>query len=137
MIKAALAVLVLSNVYLFMQISREKKRNRIIQAFVSGIIDCLQKHSCAIERHDHNEKIAIENYEDYFKHFYHEIMRNIKASFEADFWVKPFKKWLANDRNLFWDNRYANDGFNMKYLDLVDMELLALAEEMKKDTEES
>jgi hypothetical protein len=120
MISAVLAVLILSTIYLFMQISKEKKRNRILQAFMSGIIDSVQKCIYAVDTFD-KEEDSIE--EDYYEQCYYEILRSIGASVEADLWPKPLKKWLSKDRKLFFDKKYANGGFNRKYLDLFDMEL--------------
>lgn len=120
MINAVLVVLVLSTIYLFIQISKEKKRNRILQAFISGIIESVQKCTYAIETFD-KEKDSIGK--DYYEHCYQEVLRSVSASIEADFWETPFRKWLTKDRLLFLDKKYANEGFNTKYLDLFDMKL--------------
>jgi hypothetical protein len=51
---------------------------------------------------------------------YTEILKNVTHEFEKDFWLKPFWKWVKDDRNLFYENKYANDGFNMIYWDFYD-----------------
>jgi hypothetical protein len=62
----------------------------------------------------------IKIYDRKFPISYDEILDAISREFEKDFWMKPYWKWVSKDRNLFYDEKYSNDGFNMIYWDFFD-----------------
>lgn len=120
MYKFILIFLVFSTIYLFIQITREKRRNRILQAFIAGVFDSVQKSLYAIETHDNEHKAKEEGY---YEHFREVILGSVAAYLHADLWQKPYRKWLERDKNLFRDEKYANGGFNLLYMDLYKHEL--------------
>ncbi|MDD3896462.1 MAG: hypothetical protein PHU04_01265 [Candidatus Peribacteraceae bacterium] len=89
--------LVVLNLYIFYELKQEKKRTRILGAFISGIIVHLKKEKP-----------------------YPDLLEDIANEFGEDFWIEPFKKWQKKDRLLFYNSRMGNGGFNMKYWDLHD-----------------
>ncbi len=133
MIPAILFVaLILSVVYLFLEHRREKRRNRILQAFVAGLIKSTSDYISETDKFDIAEEIIKSN-DKKFPIPYNELLENINREFLKDFWTAPYWKWIKKDRNLFYENRYANDGFNMIYWDLVDKELSEINEAQEKE----
>lgn len=102
--------LVVFNIYVFFEIQREKKRNRILLAFIGALVECSQKSISAIERANNK------NYEDVNSREY--LMDAIGAWLKSDFWDKPLRKWLAKDKALFYDDNYSNGFFNRMYQEL-------------------
>lgn len=105
-----LLLLVIFSIYMFLEIEREKKRNRILLAFVGALVECSQKSISAIERASNKD------YEDANSHEL--LLDTIGAWLKSDFWDKPLKKWLAKDKTLFYDDNYANGFFNLMYQEL-------------------
>lgn len=124
-------VLVIAVIYLYLQIKKEQKRNRILQSFVAGNTSMLGRLLLKVndlERIQKGEESELTSNIIYHKL----ILPEIDAYFKVDFWVKPYDKWLKNDRNIFYDDKYRNVGFNTIYLDFVDMNIA----EFKKTQEE-
>ena len=130
MYKLILLCLVFSNVYLFIQISREKQRNRVLQAFVGGIFEYVQKSLYAVEILGNEQKAKQEGY---LEHFRDVLLDGVSAWLHSDFWQKPYRKWLANGKDLFHDEKYSNGGFNQLYLDLYKRELKQTIEAAKSE----
>jgi hypothetical protein len=117
-------------IYLFIEFQKEKRRNRILQSFTAGIIKSISDYISQTDMADvtiandfekiHSRKFPIP---------YKEILGNINHEFEKDFWMRPYRTWIINDRNIFHETKYANDGFNMIYWDFFDN---AVAEIQKK-----
>jgi len=92
-------ILVAVNIYLFLSLRKEKKRLRVLTSFISGLID-LASHQIEGGRN------AVLDY--------------VTASFEEDFWATPYEKFVKSDRNLFWEQKLGNGGFNQVFLDFHD-----------------
>jgi hypothetical protein len=64
---------------------------------------------------------------------YNEILQNVSREFEKDFWTRPYSKWIKKDRNLFYEGKYANDGFNMIYWDFFDKTVAEIQKETERE----
>lgn len=100
------------------KIEKEKKRNRILQAFVAGTIRSISNYNSKTDEIENTEDLPQQN--SRFPIPYEHILTNIDWEFSKDFWIEPFQKWLKSDRNLFDDSKYNGDGFNFMYLDFFD-----------------
>jgi hypothetical protein len=111
------------SVYNYFQITREKKRNRILQSFIAGLIKSISdyKSETDIENIVSAKDIIKKNIEMPLP--YKVILDNIESEFLKDFYMDPYKKWITNDRLLFDDKKYGNDGFNFIYLDFFDKQV--------------
>lgn len=126
------ALMIILAVYLLFEVQKEKRRNRILQSFTAGIIKSVSDYVSKTDMLDISSAADIVKvYDKKFPIPYNEILQNISKEFEKDFWTRPYWKWIKKDRNLFYESKYANDGFNMIYWDLFDK---ALAD-LKKGTE--
>lgn len=122
--------------YLFFEIQREKRRNRIMQSFIAGLIKSVSDYTSRSDMENISTVADLAKIHD--KKFpipYSEILRDITHEFEKDFWVKPYWKWVKKDRSLFYDDRYANDGFNMIYWDFHDSAIAQIKKEHEKESE--
>jgi hypothetical protein len=45
------------------------------------------------------------------------LLKDVSSSFEEDFWVEPYKKFVKSDHNLFWEEKMGNGGFNAMFWD--------------------
>ena len=108
---------IILSLVLFWQFRIERRRNRILQAFVAGIVRSISDYfsvNDAVEPSEvpeQNTKLPIP---------YKKVLESIEYEFQKDFWVEPYQKWLKDDRQIFADAKYANDGFNFIYYDLFD-----------------
>ena len=108
-------------VYLLFDIRKEKRRNRILQSFTAGIIQSVSDYVSRTDILDISSAADIAGvYDKKFPIPYDKVLQNINKEFEKDFWANPYWKWIKADRNLFYESKYANDGFNMIYWDLFD-----------------
>ncbi len=48
------------------------------------------------------------------------FFRGLGNSFEQDFWATPYEKFVKSNRNLFFEEKLGNDGFNQMFLDFHD-----------------
>lgn len=103
------------------KIEKEKKRNRILQAFIAGTIRSVSNYKSKTDEIDDADDLPAQNSQLPIP--YENILENIDWEFSKDFCIEPFKKWLKNDRNLFDDSKYKNDGFNFIYWDFFDKRL--------------
>lgn len=129
-----LVVVMILVIYLLFQFQKEKRRNRILQSFVAGLIKSTSDYvsqNDVIEIFSANDITKI--YERKFPIPYNEILVAISREFEKDFWMNPYRKWISSDRNLFYDEKYANDGFNMIYWDFFDKAVSGIKEEEEKE----
>jgi type II secretory pathway pseudopilin PulG len=127
-------LMVILAVYLLFEVQREKRRNRILQSFTAGIIKSVSDYVSQTDALDISSAADIVKVCD--KKFpipYSKILQNISKEFEKDFWTSPYWKWIKKDRNLFYERKYANDGFNMIYWDLFDKALADLRNETEKE----
>jgi hypothetical protein len=121
-----------------MQFQKEKRRNRILQSFVAGLIKSVSDHVSQTDVIDissaddilkiHNKKFPVP---------YNEILNSITMEFQKDFWLNPYRKWINKDRKLFYDGKYANDGFNMIYWDFFDKAVLTVNGNKEKEKRET
>ena len=130
MIIISLFVLFALVIFLFFEVQKEKRRNRILQSFTAGIIRSISDYVSRTDeiKADDISKIYVRK----FPIPYNEILAKINHEFSKDFWMNPFGKWLKKDRNIFYDDKYSNDGFNMIYWDFYDQ----VVAEIKKEREE-
>lgn len=105
------------SVICYSKLLKEMKRNRILQSFISGTIDKVCQHDRYIDSLSiAMEKISPDFWESHSEYNpYKNIIESVKHEFEEDFWVNPLKKFIKEDRNLFWDNKLANGGFTQLY----------------------
>jgi hypothetical protein len=47
--------------------------------------------------------------------------------------MRPYWKWIDRDRNLFYEKKYANDGFNMIYWDFFDSAVAEIKSQNEKE----
>jgi hypothetical protein len=138
MITAVLVVLTLATIYLLAEVQIEKKRNRVLQAFLAGVIKSISDYVSETDVLDALDDIdpaknTIGIYNKQLPIPYKELLQNIKREFEKDFWTQPYWKWIRKDRNLFYEGKYANDGFNMIYWDFFDNAVADIKKEGEKD----
>ena len=112
----ATAAMLLSG-YLYFKVSRENKKNRILQAFVAGIIRSITDYNSKTDAVSPEDVPQTEN-----KHpiNYKSVLEAIQYEFSKDFWAEPYQEWLKHDRLIFNDEKFGNDGFNFIYWDLFD-----------------
>lgn len=113
--------LIMCLLWLNYKLDKEMRRNRILQAFIAGIIRVICDYK------SNTDQIYEEDLPDRTSHFpipYHEVLENIDWELSKDQLGVNYEKWLKQDRNIFYDGkRYGNDGFNCMYLDLFDKKL--------------
>lgn len=121
MIEISLAAIVMVLVYLLFELQREKRRNRILQSFLAGVIKSMSDYVSRTDTPDiSSSSDIVKIYDRKFPIPYSELLQNVNREFQKDFWMKPYGKWIRKDRNLFYEGKYANDGFNMIYWDYFD-----------------
>ncbi|MEW6669678.1 MAG: hypothetical protein AB1512_31095 [Thermodesulfobacteriota bacterium] len=137
MTEIGLAVVLILLIYLLLEFRKEKRRNRILQSFVAGLIKGVSDY---VSRTDTQELSSaadfIKIYDRKFPIPYYDLLQSISREFQKDFWVNPYWRWLKKDRNLFYEEKYANDGFNMIYWDFFDNALTQIRREEEKKRED-
>jgi hypothetical protein len=118
-------------IYIFKKLEEEKKRNRILQAFVAWIITSISNYENRLDtikllekntwiksplgKKEHNKNLPI-NYES--------ILWDVCYELAQDFWTeldsKILKEWIDKDKSLFADENYENCWFNLMYIDLFE-----------------
>lgn len=112
-----LLFIALGIIYLYILVAKERRRNRILTAFVDG----LMRYSVKLP---HLMNAMMEKRITASELKTHEALyEEIGEAFSQDFWVTPFEKFIKNDRNLFWEEKLANGGFNQSFLDFYDRQL--------------
>ncbi|MFA6119716.1 MAG: hypothetical protein WC688_07370 [Parachlamydiales bacterium] len=107
-------ILLAVNVYLWISLKKEKKRLRVLTSFVSGLVRYVSKVPAMIEE-GMNKGVNIRDVKGYDI-----VLKDIADSFELDFWATPYDKFIKSDRNLFYEEKMGNDGFNTIFLDFYD-----------------
>ena len=102
-----IGVLVVLNLYILISLNKEKKRLRVITAFIAGLTKSI-------------EDSGVE---------YKKILDNIVEQFNEDYWIEPHNEFIKSGRNLFWDDKLANGGFSMLYFDFFDKQKETFYEE--------
>ena len=109
-----LAILLLSNIYLHINLRRIKRRERIIQSFLSGIVRSISSyiHSWEHDPDDIPKKIPNPiNHLDLFENIRYEFDGYIMKNNYMD-----INKWFKNGKKTFNDD-ISNDGFPFLYYD--------------------
>ena len=128
MINIFLFLLVLGVIICFLwvnhKLDKEMTRNRILQAFIAGIIRAISDYKGVNdEMHkddlpDRTTKLPIP---------YDMLLENIDWELSNDLLLGKYEKWLKDNRLLFFDNkRYACFGFNIIYMNLFDKKIKVL-----------
>ena len=118
------------------KLNKEMRKNRILQAFIAGIIRVISNYNSKTDR---NHEDDLPDRATQLPIPYRRVLENIDWELSKDQLLANYEKWLKQDRNIFFDNnRYSGDGFNFIYLDLFDKKLnLWFSEELmspkKKD----
>lgn len=113
-------ILIICFLWVHYKLSKEMRRNRILQGFIAGIIRGISDYKSAIDRDeddlpDRTTQLPIP---------YHMLLENIDCELSKDLLLFKYQKWLKNNRLLFFDDkRYTGYGFNLMYLDLFDKKL--------------
>lgn len=103
--------------FVFGALEREKRRNRVLQSFVAGLVRSISDY------HSQTDAISPENVPEKNTQLpipYKKVLEDIEYEFCKDFWLEPYQQWLNRDRSLFEDKRYYGDGFNWIYWDFFD-----------------
>ena len=93
-----IGILVVLNLYILINLNNEKKRLRVMTAFVAGLTKSI-------------EDSGVE---------YKKILDNIVEQFNEDYWIDAHNDFIKSERGLFWEDKLANGGFPMMYLDFFD-----------------
>lgn len=134
MIEIILVAIVMLLVYLLFEFQKERRRSRILQSFLAGLIKSISDYVSRTDMSDISSAADITKiYDREFPIPYSELLQNISREFQKDFWLKPYEKWITKDRNLFYEGKYANDGFNMIYWDYFDKALSDMRREGEKE----
>ena len=121
-------------IYLLFELRKEKRRNRIMQSFMAGLIRGVSDYVSRTDTHELSTPTDIAKvYERKFPIPYNELLQSISREFQKDFWMNLYWKWIKKDRNLFYEEKYANDGFNMIYWDFFDDALADIRREEEKE----
>lgn len=113
-----LLVLLIWILWLNYKIEKEKKKNRILQAFVAGIIRSISNYK---SKTDDIEGVGgLPQQKSTLSIPYEDILTNIGWEFSKDFLMETYRRWLKAGRDLFDDSQYSGDGFNFMYLDFFD-----------------
>lgn len=113
-------VLLLLSFYLYI----ERKRNRILGAFITGIVWKLSDVMCAVERIPPDDK-EVDRMDAYKL-----ILKDVVYMLQEDLWIKPYSKWLKRGSGLFAHDDSAMGGFPKIYSDLYE---LAQKEDREKE----
>ena len=88
-----------------------------MQAFAAGIIRSISDY---FSENDAVDPLEVPEQNKALPIPYKNILESIEYEYRKDFWMDPFREWIKRDRLLFFDEKYANDGFNWMYLDLFE-----------------
>ena len=139
MINVLLLLLVLGLTICFLwvnyKLDKEIRRNRILQAFIAGIIRAISDYKSST---DHTHEDDLPNRTTQLPIPYQMVLENIDWELSKDLLLADYEKWLKQSRSIYFDEkRYGNDGFNSMYLDLFNRKLnLWSSDEKVKDSEQ-
>jgi len=103
------------------KLNSEMKRNRILQAFVAGLIRVISDYHSKTDQLDDDD---VPDHASQLPIPYKTVLENIDWELSKDMLLVNYEKWLKQDRNIFYDDkRYSGDGFNFIYMDLFDNKL--------------
>lgn len=118
------------NIYIYLSFVREKRRNRVLQAFIAGIIRAISDYKSRLDVSTDSDKLPEKHtnipipYEELIEdirwEFDEDFFKNYKSVSENNIVVEPFSSWLRFEKNLFFDFKYNNEGFCMMYYDFHD-----------------
>ena len=107
-------ILVAVNIYLFLSLRKEKKRLRVLTSFIGGLMRFVSKVPAMVD------EVVSKEVNPRDVNGYDIVLKDIADSFEQDFWATPYEKFVKSDRNLFWEEKLGNGGFNQMFLDFHD-----------------
>lgn len=123
---------------IYVSLYMEKKRNRILQSFVAGIIRSICAYSNQLDSIDGlSSQDFKEMFERKFPIDYSKFLENVDREFCRDFWISPYFRWIKDDRNLFTNESLNNGGFSMIYWDFHDRAIQQFNEANKKEEGEA
>ena len=100
-------------------IRKDRKRNKILQAFIAGTIRSISDYASTTDKIDadnvpeQNTNLPI-SYKKILESVQYELLKDLPYKS-----VKKYEKWLIESRSLFWEP-YSNDGFVFMNYDLFD-----------------
>jgi hypothetical protein len=115
---------IVATVILWMVLTKERKRNRILGAFIAGLTRSISSYISNTDRVDLDEMPVRHTalpipYENLLEAIEYELLKN--------FYVPPekYERWLVKTRQIFWENDLLvrdarNDGFVVMVYDLFD-----------------
>lgn len=115
-----LSLLVIFNIYVYFSLYRIKRRNRLLQAFVSGTIRAVSTYRSPLDVCDADELPNKIQNPIPFEH----MLENIRWELDGDLmhkykpepvYYQPFFSWLKLERNIFEELGYENEGFCWLY----------------------
>lgn len=110
--------LIILNTYIFISLKKEKRRLQILTSFVGGLMQFSSKIPAVIDEAINKKGGRSDDVDGY-----RIILEDISSIFEKDFWENPYEKFIKHDRNLFWEQKLYNAGFNQIFLDFYDKSL--------------
>ncbi|MDP3836494.1 MAG: hypothetical protein Q8Q67_00030 [bacterium] len=132
MLEGLIIVLIIVNIYFYIDLKKTKKKINVLTFFIDGLISFCRKVPGQIvwvnESKDGSAKKNIEEYgHDY-------IYNYIKDSFENGYWIKPYEKFLKEDKDLFQHEDFVGGFINyFEYVhNKLNLEQKAFEEEQKK-----
>lgn len=101
-------------------LKKEQKRNRILQAFVAGLVRSVSDYISTTDRTnmdevpEQNTKLPIP-YKKVIEAVEHELLKDVSVAS-----IKAHEEWLRESRQLFTGDKNGNDGFVFMNYDLFD-----------------
>jgi hypothetical protein len=123
-----IAANIAATVILWTILAKERKRNRILGAFVAGLVRSISSYVSKTDEIDLDEMPVRHSH---LPLPYESVLEAIEYELHKNFYIPPqkYKRWLVKMRQLFWENDLMvrdarNDGFIFMTYDLFD-DLLA------------
>jgi hypothetical protein len=119
-----IAANIVSTVILWTVLTKERKRNRILGAFIAGLVRSISNYVSA------TDKIGSDEMPPRYTNLpipYNNILEAIEYELSKNFYISPatYEHWLIKTRQIFWENETMvrdarNDGFIFMTYDLFD-----------------
>lgn len=105
---------------IYLALKKEQKRNRILQAFIAGLVRSVSDYVSTTDRTDMDE-VPEQNTELPIP--YKKVIEAVEYEMRKDISipsVKSYEEWLRESRQLFTGDKTGNDGFVFMNYDLFD-----------------
>ena len=115
-----LAANIIFSFVLFASLKKEQKRNRILQAFIAGLVRSVSDYVSTTDKTnmdevpEQNTKLPIP-YKKVIEAVEHELLKDVSVVS-----IKSHEEWLRESRQLFTGDKEGNDGFVFMNYDLFD-----------------